>query len=721
MFGKRSYSIIADKKGRDVEIDENLISDVIFVYQTRFGSFKAYNAMTGKQSNNINKVVRPEHRFIILDGEVYKNGIQGMYVKRTGDALCFIKVNFKNIKGHRWQYKEIDRTYINKPSEPCKNLNYNNAYDICGQTVFVGHNKESTIPQTGSFIREYCRRPNIAFVGAKEEAQAFFKGSLTGINAVRYPFHIICQFNRLASFDEALEWYSAIDKNKQYKLVKEKNDGDYVEFKKDELDDRIFFVGKGICFYECDKELELPPLPQYIVMKMDKFARDHIDYMKRKMDTGYALDEWCEEFGILQRVDNYFILRVFYVSFIYRGNLDRTGWKFIEFRRVKIDKGCLVPKHLLKVRVIGIYGSFKGSVLEHVSYILHEDTMYKINSYEKFNITGTDYCIDSVMEVINSPLFEKLLNAKDDDEYKMLLLMRLQTSGRHADEYIKETIGDVDENEKSLNKILGIPKGMLDYVLTRENSYSLEGIGKCKEIFSSSKEAKQYFMRMNKEEWQWLYRAINTNIVFYMNNKFFASMVKNFGYKNWQRYFNHVKDLSRDDDLSVYEDYINCVELLGIGKDSEWNIKGDTLKRTMDSLMIPYMAALDETKYKGLKEGFDKQQKEWQEYEYKEDKYMIISPKAPSELLAEGVKLKHCVKSYMDAVAIGRTMVLFIRDVKYPNIPFYTLEIRKNRIRQCHGICNSTIYRADGLSDFLERFCKAKNVEYADGASCEAV
>lgn len=70
-------------------------------------------------------------------------------------------------------------------------------------------------------------------------------------------------------------------------------------------------------------------------------------------------------------------------------------------------------------------------------------------------------------------------------------------------------------------------------------------------------------------------------------------------------------------------------------------------------------------------------------------KYFIRIPQTPSEVIAEGQALHHCVGgySYISEHAAGRNPILFLRRTDDPDTPFYTMEInvRTNAIIQCEG------------------------------------
>lgn len=79
-----------------------------------------------------------------------------------------------------------------------------------------------------------------------------------------------------------------------------------------------------------------------------------------------------------------------------------------------------------------------------------------------------------------------------------------------------------------------------------------------------------------------------------------------------------------------------------------------------------------------------------QMFGYKADGFMIIPPARHNELKQEGKQLHHCVATYAQRVAIGDTIILFIRKAEDPETPYFTLNIEPDSFGmiQCRGMKN---------------------------------
>lgn len=68
---------------------------------------------------------------------------------------------------------------------------------------------------------------------------------------------------------------------------------------------------------------------------------------------------------------------------------------------------------------------------------------------------------------------------------------------------------------------------------------------------------------------------------------------------------------------------------------------------------------------------------------------LIRLPRDAEEIRREGEMQHHCVATYIDRVEKHETMILFVRRVEAPEIPFYTMEWKDGTVRQCRGLRNA--------------------------------
>ena len=73
------------------------------------------------------------------------------------------------------------------------------------------------------------------------------------------------------------------------------------------------------------------------------------------------------------------------------------------------------------------------------------------------------------------------------------------------------------------------------------------------------------------------------------------------------------------------------------------------------------------------------------EYSDEETGLCIRVCRSQGELIREGKVLSHCVSSYANSYAEGRTVILFIRHIDKPDVPYFTLEWKNNAVNQNRG------------------------------------
>jgi hypothetical protein len=163
-----------------------------------------------------------------------------------------------------------------------------------------------------------------------------------------------------------------------------------------------------------------------------------------------------------------------------------------------------------------------------------------------------------------------------------------------------------------------------------------------------------------------------------------------------------------------------CLELMDYVHIKEWKFSSyEELEKAHDDVLVLYNANVLDKKYNRIdREKFEKRKEVWKDYLYDGETFSITAPDTIADIANEGYKLNHCVKSYINNVIGGKTNILFVRKTDDLEKPFYTLEIKDNAVRQCHGANNRNVDEVEGLKDFLEEYCKEKKIEFT---SCDDI
>ena len=86
-----------------------------------------------------------------------------------------------------------------------------------------------------------------------------------------------------------------------------------------------------------------------------------------------------------------------------------------------------------------------------------------------------------------------------------------------------------------------------------------------------------------------------------------------------------------------------------------------------------------------------------------EETGLSIRPaKSSKDLYKEGKKLSHCVGGYARDMAKGETTIFFVREIKAPDKPFFTLEYKNDKVIQNRGYKNCE--RTEQVRKFEERW-----------------
>lgn len=142
-----------------------------------------------------------------------------------------------------------------------------------------------------------------------------------------------------------------------------------------------------------------------------------------------------------------------------------------------------------------------------------------------------------------------------------------------------------------------------------------------------------------------------------------------------------------------YFDYTGWLEEMGYNMHNEFNLYPKNFKQAHDDKSKEYtrfkdkQAKEDEKRFKKLLKQLRKDAKDVDAMNLRIKGMFIRLPDELEELKREGETLHHCVGTYRDKVAEGKTMIFFIRLEKEPDKPFYTLEW-KGRVIQCRGFRN---------------------------------
>ncbi|MEG1742305.1 MAG: PcfJ domain-containing protein, partial [Acetivibrio sp.] len=153
-----------------------------------------------------------------------------------------------------------------------------------------------------------------------------------------------------------------------------------------------------------------------------------------------------------------------------------------------------------------------------------------------------------------------------------------------------------------------------------------------------------------------------------------------------------TKKETNEFDIRDYHDYLQMAAGLGYDLKDPYVLYPKKERERHDQLVQEQRERKLELQLKKDSEKDEIIAKMCKQYEKKyhlESKELMIRPaKTAKEIRIEGHTLHHCVASYIDTVAMGQTCILMIRKKREPEIPFYTMEVKNEKVIQVKGKSN---------------------------------
>ena len=155
--------------------------------------------------------------------------------------------------------------------------------------------------------------------------------------------------------------------------------------------------------------------------------------------------------------------------------------------------------------------------------------------------------------------------------------------------------------------------------------------------------------------------------------------------------------------LSEYNDYLRMAEKLGYPMDhNEILYPENGVLSAHDELQEKF----DFEKTKKLAEGIKKTAESLMKYTYEYGEFVVMPAESNNDLIKESRVLNHCVRTYAEDVAKGKTGIMFIRKKECVDEPFVTLELRGKKVIQVRAKNN------DEASEDVKEFVKKWEKKY---------
>ncbi|MGL5189521.1 MAG: PcfJ domain-containing protein [Cetobacterium sp.] len=208
---------------------------------------------------------------------------------------------------------------------------------------------------------------------------------------------------------------------------------------------------------------------------------------------------------------------------------------------------------------------------------------------------------------------------------------------------------------------------------------------------------------------------INVNFDFINNNWESIQQLLDLGY-NYKSLVDYMIKLRDREGFDISSSMITCIRDYANMSSSMGRFKNGSkygkfekypkfLKTTHDIVAKNYYVFKKEHDVELFKMSIDKDL----EYTNKKDKYCIIVPKTPNDIINEGQQLNHCVYSYVDYILEKKLQIVFMRDIDNIEEPLVTVEIKHGRITQYAGHSNRKL--TDDELEYLLKYAIEKNLK----------
>ena len=169
--------------------------------------------------------------------------------------------------------------------------------------------------------------------------------------------------------------------------------------------------------------------------------------------------------------------------------------------------------------------------------------------------------------------------------------------------------------------------------------------------------------------------------------------------------YNH-QCIEKNTAVTIWFDYLQMATMLHFDLTEKSRKYPGSLKKEHDVAMFASKALKQEIDL----QMFTMQAEKNAYYEYTYEKLMVTVPKTPEDVVQEATRQHNCLRSYLQRIRNGDTVVVFIRYKETPDDSYVTVEINNNYIVQVKGKYNSNPMNKE-LYEFISHWTKARGIK----------
>lgn len=310
-------------------------------------------------------------------------------------------------------------------------------------------------------------------------------------------------------------------------------------------------------------------------------------------------------------------------------------------------------------------------------------TPYEYSTWEQYYRCETDY-----IKFFN--LFSKYPIVEYLSKLGMHYFVKAKLNGG-------TTFGAINWSGKSIEKVLKIDKQRIHEIMSSREEMELHPFSLRLQQISLMEKSNHPLSLLN--ELAIKYKNFHSTFVPILKH---ARIIRAHNYiqKQYKRLNENTKTArSMSEIIQTWRDYIrDCGKL-------ELDLQDDRVlyPKNLHEAHQKTIARIEYKENKELNEKIAKRYKSLnKKYSFVCNGLFIRPARDSAELIFEGKMLNHCVPDYAQDYANGKRTILVIRRVKEPHIPFYTMEISADSVKQCRGYDNKSM--SEEVKAFVEMF-----------------
>lgn len=383
---------------------------------------------------------------------------------------------------------------------------------------------------------------------------------------------------------------------------------------------------------------------------------------------------------------NELIVRIYYYLCTYdkKTGLYREG--LVEVNRRNLNRGVAVTNNT-------------GMTLNGAIYHITRNTPWREDlrrGYRFYNHERHYYNFYPIRTVIQTPSYLRML-VKNNEMFKYACLDLALKKGYDLDLYIEFYQRN---NKAELLLKIGNTKAFDEAIGNRTMWKIFDNLTK-KDINFIRKYDPSYlelitFKELQIDDIELIKKA--TEVGLYRSRKKYRNIRKTVDYLARK----NIKGLN----VVNYDDYIGWCQLLGMDMKDKRVLYPEDFENAHDQAQRMYTVYKEQLYDKGIQ----KFAKDLEKYLFKEKGLVIRPVETQKELINESEKLEHCVRTYAERIARRETAIFVIRKKENLNVPYVTLELKKDEVIQCRGFKNNiTKPLESNVKIFVNDWCRKFN------------